>query len=64
MSAFRNAITPVLTVRRAAEAVTFYERAFAAEEIYRNSYPDGRIVAQSTSPQWHLSEAEPAGRRP
>ena len=46
MSAFRNAITPVLTVRRAAEAVTFYERAFAAEEIYRNSYPDGRIVAE------------------
>jgi PhnB protein len=46
MSAFRNVITPVLTVRRAAEAVTFYERAFAAEEIYRNSYPDGRIVAE------------------
>jgi PhnB protein len=46
MSAFRNAITPVLTVRRAAEAVSFYKRAFAAEEIYRNSYPDGRIVAE------------------
>jgi PhnB protein len=46
MSDFRNSITPVLTVRGAAEAVTFYTRAFGAEEIYRNTYPDGRIVAE------------------
>jgi PhnB protein len=26
--------------------VAFYERAFGAEEIYRNTYPDGRIVAE------------------
>jgi PhnB protein len=43
---FRSTITPVLTVRDAARAVAFYERAFGAEEIYRNTYPDGRIVAE------------------
>lgn len=41
-----TAITPVLTVRNADEAVAFYQRAFGAEEIYRNAYPDGRIVAE------------------
>jgi len=40
---FHSTITPVLTVRYAAQAVVFYERAFGAEEIYRNTYPDGRI---------------------
>jgi PhnB protein len=43
---FDNTITPVLTVSNAAQAVAFYERAFAAVEIYRNTYPDGRIVAE------------------
>ena len=46
MSDFRNSITPVLTVRGAADAAAFYARAFGAEEIYRNTYPDGRIVAE------------------
>jgi PhnB protein len=46
MRSFRNSITPVLTVRKAATAVKFYERAFGAVEIYRNTYPDGRIVAE------------------
>jgi uncharacterized glyoxalase superfamily protein PhnB len=41
---FRTAITPVLTVRQAARAVAFYQAAFGAEEVYRNTYPDGRIV--------------------
>jgi PhnB protein len=43
---FRASITPVLTVRGAAAAVAFYRRAFGAEEVYRNTYPDGRIVAE------------------
>jgi PhnB protein len=43
---FRSTITPVLTVRHAAQAVAFYERAFGAEELHRNTYPDGRIVAE------------------
>ena len=46
MEAFHNAVTAVLTIRGAAKAVAFYERAFGAEEIYRNTYPDGRIVAE------------------
>jgi PhnB protein len=33
-------------VRDAAQAIVFYVRAFGAEEIYRNTYPDGRSVAQ------------------
>ena len=43
---FHNSITPVLTVLGAEDAVTFYMTAFGAEEIVRNSYPDGRIVAE------------------
>jgi PhnB protein len=43
---FISRITPVLTVKDAADAVSFYQRAFGAEEMYRNAYPDGRIVAE------------------
>jgi uncharacterized glyoxalase superfamily protein PhnB len=39
-------ITPVLTVSDAALAAPFYERAFAAREIHRNTYPNGRIVVE------------------
>lgn len=39
-------ITPVLTVRDAVSAVPFYERAFAAREIHRNTYPNGRVVVE------------------
>ncbi len=46
METFRSTITPVLTVRHAIRAVAFYEQAFGAEELYRNTYPDGRIVAE------------------
>ena len=46
METFPATITPVLTIRNASEAVTFYQRAFGAEEIYRNTYPDGRIVVE------------------
>ena len=46
METFRTTITPVLTIRQAAQAVVFYQRAFGAEEIYRSTYPDGRIVAE------------------
>jgi PhnB protein len=46
MNEFRNTITAILTVRNAADAVVFYRRALGAEEIYRNTYPDGKIVAE------------------
>jgi PhnB protein len=46
MDTFRSTITPVLTIRQAAQAVAFYGQAFGAEELYRSTYPDGRIVAE------------------
>jgi PhnB protein len=46
MEMFHTTITPVLTVRHAVRAVAFYQEAFSAQEIYRNTYPDGRIVAE------------------
>jgi len=46
MKPFGNSITPVLTVRGAVEAVRFYARALGATEVHRNTYPDGRIVAE------------------
>lgn len=46
MRAFPGTITPVLTVRNAGLAVTFYKRAFGASEVFKNTYPDGRIVAE------------------
>lgn len=46
MEAYAAAITPVLTVSNATQAVAFYKRAFGAEEIHRNAYPDGRIVVE------------------
>jgi PhnB protein len=46
MEASRGMITPVLTVRHASRAVAFYERAFGAEELHRNTDQDGRIVVE------------------
>jgi PhnB protein len=46
MDSFRSSVTPVLTVRNAVQAVEFYQRALGAEEVYRNTYADGRIVAE------------------
>jgi PhnB protein len=39
-------LTPVLTVRGAAAAAEFFVRAFGAEEVHRNTYPDGRAVVE------------------
>ena len=50
------AVTPFLMVHDAAAAITFYQRAFGAEEIYRNNYPDGRIVAEMAVGRGHDSE--------
>lgn len=44
--AFHNTITPVLSVRNTALAVAFFQRAFGAEEIYRNARPHGRFTAE------------------
>jgi len=39
-------IMPVLSVRRGAEAVEFYKRAFGADEVMRMTAPDGAVVAE------------------
>jgi len=38
-----HSITPYLTIKGAAEAIAFYQRAFGAVEVYRLPMPDGRI---------------------
>jgi len=39
-----HSITPSLVVRRAADAIEFYKRAFGAEEVSRMPGPDGTIM--------------------
>jgi PhnB protein len=39
-----HTITPYLTVRGAADALAFYERAFGAKELYRMDGPGGSIM--------------------
>ncbi len=40
---FRATITPYLSVKGAAAAIEFYERAFGATEVLRLNQPDGRV---------------------
>lgn len=42
-------ISPMLSVRRGAEAVEFYKRAFGAQVLYRIDAPDGAVVARLSS---------------
>jgi PhnB protein len=37
-------LTPHLFVRSADDAVTFYEKAFGATEVFRNALPDGTVL--------------------
>ena len=57
---FRTSITPVLTVRRAVDAVAFHQAAFGADEVYRNTYPDGAIVAELAIGEARFRVAEEA----
>ena len=41
-----TSISPVLSVRRGAQAVEFYRSAFGAEVLYRVDAPDGAVVAR------------------
>jgi PhnB protein len=42
----KTSISPMLSVRRGAEAVDFYKRAFGATEAFRLDAPDGAVVAR------------------
>lgn len=41
-----TSVTPMLTVKGAAAAIDFYERAFGARELSRLTTPTGQIVAE------------------
>jgi PhnB protein len=38
-----HSVTPYLSIKGAAAALTFYKRAFGAQEIYRLAMPDGTV---------------------
>jgi PhnB protein len=39
-------LAPMLSVRRAKQAIEFYKSAFSARELFRIESPDGQVVAQ------------------
>lgn len=43
-----TSITPMLTVKNAAQAIEFYARAFGAKEVSRLTTPSGQIIAELT----------------
>src|SRR4029453_6642990 len=45
-SASHVTIMPMLSIRRGAEAVTFYKKAFGAEELFKIEGDHGAVVAQ------------------
>jgi PhnB protein len=41
---YRNAVVPHIYIDGAAAAISFYQRAFGAEELFRITRPDGKIL--------------------
>src|SRR5580658_877530 len=53
-------ISPMLSVRRGAQAVEFYKAAFGAGELFRLDAPDGAVVARlsvGTAEFWVADES-------
>jgi len=42
-----HTLTPYLTIKGAANAIDFYKKAFAAEELFRMPMPDGKSIAHA-----------------
>lgn len=68
MSAKTNAaissLAPMLSVRRGAQAVAFYKKAFGASELFKIESPDGAVVAQLSvrgGKFWVADESPPHG---
>lgn len=59
-----TAITPLLNVRRGAEAIDFYTRAFGATTLNRIDAEDGSVVAQLAidSARFWLADESPANQ--
>ena len=58
-----GSLTPMLTVRDAARAIAFYERAFGAAEVSRFATPSGQIVAEMSiaGDRFYVVDENPAG---
>ncbi len=41
-----SSLAPMLSVRRGAQAVEFYQRAFGASQLFKIESPDGAVVCQ------------------
>jgi PhnB protein len=58
----KTTIAPMLSVRKGAEAVEFYQTAFGAEVRYRVDAPDGAVVARLAVDEaefWVADESPP-----
>ncbi|AHG93468.1 Glyoxalase-like domain protein (plasmid) [Gemmatirosa kalamazoonensis] len=58
----RTSLAPMLSVRRGAQAVEFYVRAFGAAERFRIESPDGAVVARLSvdGAEFWVSDESPA----
>lgn len=58
-----TSLTPMLTVRGAARAVEFYERAFGAAEASRVASPSGQLVVEMSigGQRFHVVDENPDG---
>jgi PhnB protein len=45
-SGFKTGIAPLLSVRKGAKALEFYQAAFGTEELFKVQSPDGAVVAR------------------
>ena len=57
----KTSIAPMLSVRRGAKAVEFYQTAFGAEVLFRVDAPDGAVVAQlsATGAEFWVADESP-----
>jgi PhnB protein len=60
-AAFRNSVVPWLNVRRAKQAIEFYQAAFGATEVYHIEDPDGNPVSRLSvdGAEFWLSDESP-----
>lgn len=72
-----HTVTPQMVVRKAAEAIDFYRRAFGAEELHRHLGPDGksiihaalqigdaRVMLSDEFPDWGVKSPQSLGGTP
>jgi PhnB protein len=62
MSDLKVSISPMLSVRRGAQAIDFYKAAFGAQELFRLDDPSGSVVCQMSiaGAEFWLSDESPS----